>query len=74
MTDADGRMKRLIGEYVRAKQSNHTDLTDSLVETALYIEDAFQIVLSDAEICQECLGTPETPILTHIPDQQPKVH
>lgn len=46
----------IIGEYFRPKRSSH-DEELILIEAALFVEEAFQIRVSDSDICSEALGS-----------------
>ena len=45
-----------LSEFARVNQNAGKDEM-TLLEAALFVEDVFGIVLSDAEICEENLGT-----------------
>ena len=51
-----------IEEYVATKE-NMQEFADSFLETALYLEDEFSIVLTDEEITLECLAEPASVVL-----------
>ena len=49
-------IKQLFEEYSRIREDAGADEV-ALAESALFIEDALDITLSDDEICQQNLGT-----------------
>ena len=49
---------RCVQEYLDHKSASGR-LRDSVLETALYLEDALGITLGDDDLCDACLGTDE---------------
>lgn len=50
--------RRCLREYFEY-QSQATDLSGAILETALYLEDVLGIELTDHELNADCLGTDE---------------